>query len=450
MTQKRKLRLTTRFQEIFELLSRSVEKDGCFIWKGADRKRVKFPVMVVQISNDQSVIQVRQSSIHESIQTGEVLYLKLPFRDAALKTRVVERVGAKLTLEFPVQLALEEGRKNPRYYFHPSEEKNAQIRTLINRAKVLPERLHNVLVCDISKGGMAVFVPTMSRQFFDVKDQVRLTSLGIHRFDAVLRGEVLFKVPFDVKGTLANRSGYKIGIQFDQELDQATLERFLAKRNLFSITDEQIVRDENFRNQVVSHMAGIRKTLSSKKAFKDLFDVFDRARAENHYLKQHVHLLCQVMSGLGTKLGWISERSVDKLIYVAYLHDVRFTNFPHLARIQSKREFEKLKAGLTDAEQKAFLEAPMYAAELARMDLESYPDAIRILEQQKELPDGTGFPHGMSASFIAPLSALFIVSHYFVDYVIDHPDWTAKDFVKTYQHRLKGQYFQKALRALVD
>jgi hypothetical protein len=34
--------------------------------------------------------------------------------------------------------------------------------------------------------------------------------------------------------------------------------------------------------------------------------------------------------------------------------------------------------------------------------------------------------------------------------VIDHPDWTAKDFVKTYQHRLKGQYFQKALRALVD
>jgi len=93
VTQKRKLRLTTRFQEIFELLSRSVEKDGCFIWKGADRKRVKFPVMVVQISSDQSVIQVRQSSIHESIQTGEVLYLKLPFRDAALKTRVDARVS---------------------------------------------------------------------------------------------------------------------------------------------------------------------------------------------------------------------------------------------------------------------------------------------------------------------------------------------------------------------
>ncbi|MBU6153382.1 MAG: PilZ domain-containing protein [Bdellovibrionales bacterium] len=450
MTQKRKLRLTTRFQEIYDLLSRSVEKDGCFIWKSSDRKRLKIPVMVVQISNDQSVIQVRQSSIHESIQMGEVLYLKLPFRDAALKTRVVERVGAKLTLEFPVQLALEEGRKNPRFYFHPSEEKNAQVRTLVNRAKVLPERLHNVLVCDISKGGMAVFIPTQSRQFFDVKDKIRLTALGIHRFDVLLRGEVLFKVPFDIKGTLANRSGYKIGIQFEQELDQASLERFLQKRNLFSITDEQIVRDEGFRREIVSHMADIKKTLSSRKAFKELFDAFDRSKAENHYLKQHVHLLCQVMTGLGTRLGWISERSVDKLIYVAYLHDVRFSAMPHLARIQNKREFEKLKHTLTEAEQKAFLEAPMYAAELARMDLESYPDAIKILEQQKELPDGTGFPHGMSASFIAPLSALFIVSHYFVDYVIDHPDWTARDFVKTYQHKLKGQYFQKALRSMIE
>jgi len=406
--------------------------------------------MVVQISNDHSQIQVRQSSIHQGINPGDVVYLKLPFRDAALKTRVVERMGAKISLEFPVQLALEEGRKNPRYYFHPSEEKSAQVRTLVNRAKVLPERLHSVIVCDISKGGMAIFISTSARQFFDVKDKVRLASLGIHRFDAVVRGEVLFKMPFDIKGTLANRSGYKIGIQFDHELDDSTLERFLAKRNLFSITEEQIVRDEQFRRQVVSTMADVRKDLSSKKAFKDLFASFDRARAENHYLKQHVHLLCQVLAGLGTRLGWISERSVDKLIYVAYLHDIRFANLPHLARIQNKREFEKVKSRLSEAEQKAFLEAPMYAAEIARLDLESYPDAIKILEQQKELPDGTGYPHGMGASFLAPLSALFIVAHHFVDYVIDHPDWTARDFVRTYQHKLKGQYFQKALKALIE
>jgi len=66
-----------------------------------------------------------------------------------------------------------------------------------------------------------------------------------------------------------------------------------------------------------------------------------------------------------------------------------------------------------------------------------------MLLQQKELPDGSGYPHGLSASQIAPLSALFIVSHYFVDYVIDHPDWSPRDFVKTYRPRLKGQYFNK-------
>ncbi|NDG85494.1 MAG: hypothetical protein EBX52_10740, partial [Proteobacteria bacterium] len=122
-TSNRRLRITTRFQEIYNILFKSVEKEGCFIWKSSDRTREKFPVSVVAIEGGQTTVVVRQKSLVPGVNPNEVVYLKLPLRDSAIKTKVVERVGPKLVLEFPTQLALEEGRKDPRHYFHPSEAK---------------------------------------------------------------------------------------------------------------------------------------------------------------------------------------------------------------------------------------------------------------------------------------------------------------------------------------
>ena len=448
-TPKRRLRITTRFQEIYNILFKSVEKEGCFIWKSSDRAREKFPVSVVSIAENQTTVVVRQKNFAQGVNPNEVVYLKLALRDSAIKTKVVERVGPKLVLEFPTQLALEEGRRNPRYYFHPSEAKIAQVRTPLNREKVLGERVHSVTVCDVSRGGLAIFIPNTLKNYFDINMNVSLIGLGIQKFDWPVRGEILFKIPHEIRSALANQAGFKIGISLQPGLDAGTLERFIAKRNLFSITEEQLVRDESFRRDVVDNMDGIRKTLSKEKHLKDWFASFERSRSENFYLKQHIHLLCQVLCGLGTRLGWISDRSIDKLIYVAYLHDIRFAKMPHLARIRSLEEFEQVRGTLPEEERRAFLEAPAYAADLARRDLESYPDAIKMLLQQKELPDGSGFPHSLTSSQIAPLSALFIVAHYFVDYVIDHPDWSSRDFVKTYQTRLKGQYFQKIFQAML-
>jgi len=444
----KKLRLTTRFQEINDILSQSLGKENCFIWKANDKKREKFAVTVQGISESQDKVYVRQSSYSPGINPDEIVFLKIGYRDAALKTRVVERIGAKITLEFPSQLALEEGRKDPRFYFHPSDEKIAVVKTLVSRENSLPEKTHHSIVCDMSRGGMAIYVPSEMKLFFEVGQKVRVTELGTHRFEEALKGEILFRVPVKIKSGVGDRAGFKLGMSFEKEMDPLALERFVQKKNLFSINEEQIVRDEAFRRSVQSNMAEIKKTISGRKSFREIFEAYEVARSDNHYLKQHVHLLCQVLPGLGTRLGWISERSIDKLIYVAYLHDIRLAMYPHLARIPSKKHFEKIKHTLSEPEQKAFLEAPAYAAEIARQDLESYPDAIKMLMQQKEVPDGSGFPHGLTSSLIAPLSALFIVSHHFVDYVIDHPDWTTADFVKSHQNRLKGQYFQKVLQAI--
>jgi HD-GYP domain-containing protein (c-di-GMP phosphodiesterase class II) len=197
-------------------------------------------------------------------------------------------------------------------------------------------------------------------------------------------------------------------------------------------------------------MDGWTKQMRKRKSGAALLQRFELGSRNSPYLKKHVELLCEVMCGLGTRLGWVSSATLDKLIYMSYLHDARYFGWPALARIRDLREFEKVMGTLSPEEQRAYLEGPAYAAELARQDSESHPDASKVLLQQKELPDGNGFPGRLMGSQLLPLSCLFIVSHAFVDYVYDHPDWSLQDFVKTHRKIYKGTYFQKIFQTMLE
>ncbi len=77
-------------------------------------------------------------------------------------------------------------------------------------------------------------------------------------------------------------------------------------------------------------------------------------------------------------------------------------------------------------------------------------DVERILLQQKERPDGSEFPSGITFKQLFPLSCLFIISHEFVDYLYDHPDWSFRKFVETVKPHYKGPYFIKILQAIEE
>ena len=443
MNKKPKYRTATRRKEIFEVILSSKKNNTNFIWKLIHGKRKKFPVKIVRVDENQNQIEL-SISITDSLnlKRGDILYLKIDVKDSAFKTIVVDRTDGKLIVGFPDEMVMSEYRNHPRYYFHLADEKIVQLR------KSTADKLLNALTSDISAGGVCIYVPPLLASQFSPGGQIKLEALAGHKLETPISGEILFKMPHKFKGILAEEAGFKMGIRFECSLPQAALDRFLVREKIFSLTEDQIVRDEAFRSKVQSRINFVQKNIVSNKNFRELFKALNVEREGGQYLKQHIHLLCQVMSGLGTKLGWISDRTIEKLIYAAYLHDIRLFEHPKLARIQTKKDFERIQSTLTRAEQTAFLEAPFYAAELARQDKESYPDAVKILKEQKELPDGTGYPIGIMGSAISPLSCLFILSHFFVDYVIDHPEWTAEEFIKTYRTRLKGTYFQKIFEAM--
>jgi hypothetical protein len=444
---KKKLRITKRFREIIEILNNNVAMENTFLWKSVGEKRTIFPCLIEDVDPEKNLIRVKLNAETDLLKKGEMAYLKLEFREAAFKTRVITVQKNSVMLSFPEEVALEEKRTSPRFYFHPSDEKTAQLVTFKPETKDT-DRLHAVLVSDVSLGGMAVFVPSKVRAFFEVGRSVKLWQLGEFRVSPPVEGELLYSIPFTIHEGMGTKDGFKVGMKFSSPLTSSVLDRFARKNLIFSIDDQQLVRDREFREQVKEKISMFHKELSKKGPFRKFLSVLEKGEGDAHYLRQHIHLLCQVMAGLGTRLGWISERSIDKLIYIAYLHDIRFANHPHLARIQGKRDYARIESTLTQEEKSAFLESPAYSAELARQDLSSFPDAIKILQQQKELPDGSGFPVGVSGVHIAPLSSLFIVSHYFVDYVIDHPNWSVEEFIKIHRGFLKGNHFQKILQAL--
>ena len=415
------------------MLESSKDSTGNFVWKSEEGCRTIFPIQITSLEPEKSRIEATLEENTKEMNEGEQVYLKLDSKESAFKAEVILKVGIRIVLSFPNELVLAENRSRDRHYFFPEENKRVTLKT------EKKTEMQELTVLDISEKGICISLKGDDHASFIENYVLRIEALGGARLEQAIVGKVISKI--------ATEEGYRLGIHLSDSIPNEIFEQFILRKD-FSLTHAQIVRDEAFRTRVRQNMSQVKKTLIARKNFKTLFETFDRPESNCQYLKHHVEMLCDVMAGLGTKLQWVHEDSIDKLIYVAYLHDIRFSQCPKVARISTKREFELIQENLTEEERKAFLEAPSYAAELAKQDYHAFPDAVKILLQQKELPDGTGYPYGIGSNAFSPLSCLFIVSHFFVDYVLRYPDWSIDDFVKSNRSRMKGVYFAKVLQAM--
>jgi len=66
---------------------------------------------------------VRALESEQPFSQNESIYLRLGLRESAVKTRFLAKEDSDLTLEFPTQVALEEGRKKTAIIFTLLKEK---------------------------------------------------------------------------------------------------------------------------------------------------------------------------------------------------------------------------------------------------------------------------------------------------------------------------------------
>ncbi len=213
--------------------------------------------------------------------------------------------------------------------------------------------------------------------------------------------------------------------------------------------DDEVHVDKDFKESIDKAVERIRSGVE-KEARVDLYLKVLKEKQDQYALfTQKMNLTSLISCVLAKQLDWISKTTMDKLVYASVLSDITLAVRPELLKIQNLHEFEKIKHTLTEEDQKIFLSHPKDAGNLIKRYFTSAPPDTDVLAyQHHESPDGSGFPQGMRAEKISPLSALFIVATDFSFYFLKDDEPTMDDFLLKCHSRYDYVNFRKVLKAL--
>ena len=179
-------------------------------------------------------------------------------------------------------------------------------------------------------------------------------------------------------------------------------------------------------------------------------------KEKDKYISSHSMLLAYMSCAIASQLEWRSEPTYQKLTLASFLHDSTLEN-QALARVQTLAELAAVKEQFTPQELKDFRLHPITASQIATKFSEIPPDVDSIIAQHHELPNGEGFPRGLSHSRMGPLAAVFIVAHDLVSRLLKDPrnmsDATATQrTIEQFAHDTEVKYhvgnFRKILAAV--
>lgn len=177
-------------------------------------------------------------------------------------------------------------------------------------------------------------------------------------------------------------------------------------------------------------------------------------KIEKWGLSDHAAMLLTMTAGLAEVLGHGNADTLQKLTFVALLHDMSLTdrqyeNKPKLIERALLREFDAPK------DVKDVWDHPALAAEACKKLAVCPPEVEQIIFAHHERPDGKGFPMGKKAEELSFLASLVIFSEDFTETFIEHGgridyDGFAKSRSRIYQtghFRFILETFQKCSQA---
>ncbi|MBC7714365.1 MAG: response regulator [Rhizobacter sp.] len=184
---------------------------------------------------------------------------------------------------------------------------------------------------------------------------------------------------------------------------------------------------------------------------KELFHNLNIDRNKDNYVMSHVGMLINISTAISIKMEWNTDKTLEKFIYAAYLHDMAIAERPDLAKIKATAlELELMQDKMSPADHRLVLEHALIAANTIDGIPEIPADVGMMVRQHHELPKENGFPHRLSFAKITPLATVFIVAHDLTHYILENPKWTVKDYLAKVKTKFKGPHFAKVLSALSE
>ena len=421
------LRVTKRLREIQEHLDSIPLQSRLTLWTSVGEQRTVFFANLIKIDHKLSLIYLQLEKQVPEIEHSEYLYIRFSNTEGAARCRVSLSNATTLALEISEELILKERRKHRRVQFQKEDQKTVTLK--------LKTQQKAFQVLNASRSGMKLKMDFVSLEELQSSGGALLTNLG--------------ELPVSIQSHLIWSEEELCAIELSTDLTAEQFATFASLPRALNIPPDQFFNDQEYLATIQSNMSSIISRLEKRPKFASAMKTL-KVNRDGNYLKTHIDLLCYVSCSVGRTLGWVTDHTIDKLIYVSYLHDLRYFERPELARIRNLDEFNAKKQDLSSEDQLTYLDGPAYSAMMAKDDEGNSLDVERILIQQKERPDGSGFPNGINFKQLFPLSCLFIISHEFVDYVYLNPDWTFKRFIAEAKSIYKGPYFIKILQAFEE
>jgi len=131
---------------------------------------------------------------------------------------------------------------------------------------------------------------------------------------------------------------------------------------------------------------------------------------------QHALLISYIGCAILKKMKLQTESTLQKFTIASLLHDIDFED-EELARVHDilGTEHEGIEYNTIER----IKAHPQLAAELVKEMKNLPPDVDTIILSHHELPDGSGYPRGMGALKLSPLSCIFIVTERIVEHIWD-------------------------------
>jgi response regulator RpfG family c-di-GMP phosphodiesterase len=197
--------------------------------------------------------------------------------------------------------------------------------------------------------------------------------------------------------------------------------------------------------KVAKVLEGVKKNPKLKQLFADM----NIDRSSDNYVMSHIGMLINISTCICMKLEWSTDKTLEKFVFAAYLHDMAISHRPELAKVHgSTFELELMSGPLSPADLKIVMDHPTLAANKIATIPEVPSDVELMVRQHHELPKENGWPAKLGHAKITPLATVFIVAHDLTDYIIDNPKWELKDYMIKAKSKFKGPHFSKVLSAL--
>jgi HD-GYP domain-containing protein (c-di-GMP phosphodiesterase class II) len=206
-------------------------------------------------------------------------------------------------------------------------------------------------------------------------------------------------------------------------------------------------------NKEVQDMAkqNVQLTLKAIGASPKLSNVFSgSALSSKNFISSHSVLLANISCSIAAQMVWPSSTTFQKLVLASLFHDFTFQD-PALAKISSKKELEDLRVATPDGEERYMLvrNHPSKSSAIVKGLNEVPGDVDFVVLQHHERPDGSGFPKGLRAQQIPPLSAVFIVAHDMLDAMVKKgQNFELSAFLKTMGPQYQNGAFRKIWKSL--